>query len=323
MTKVWEDDNNRDGLRTPITVQLMADGVAVTDPDATQELNETNHWTYTWNDLNKQDARGNNIVYTVEEVGTVTGYTKATVSAGSATTITNTHTVRTRDITVDKVWADNNSTSRPTSVNVQLYANGSAFGTAVTLEDANHWTYTWNDLPYNEAGQEIAYTVKEVAVPQGYGVSYSPMTVDTTTGNGSITVTNSYPSTTRTVTKVWDDQNNNDRKRPTSIQVQLMYDGNVYDTVTLSETNHWTYTWTELPKYSDVAANTEYVYTVKEVDVPAGYIVSYVKKNASGTTVTAEDAGENGVFEVRNSYTTQKGDIEVEKEVGWRQPGSR
>ena len=85
----------------------MADGVAVTDPDATQELNETNHWTYTWNDLNKQDARGNNIVYTVEEVGTVTGYTKATVSAGSATTITNTHTVRTRDITVDKVWADN------------------------------------------------------------------------------------------------------------------------------------------------------------------------------------------------------------------------
>ena len=79
VTKVWEDDNNRDGLRTPITVQLMADGVAVTDPDATQELNETNHWTYTWNDLNKQDARGNNIVYTVEEVGTVTGYTKATV----------------------------------------------------------------------------------------------------------------------------------------------------------------------------------------------------------------------------------------------------
>ena len=72
------------------------------------------------------------------------------------------------------------------------------------------------------------------------------------------------------MTKVWDDQNNNDRKRPTSIQVQLMYDGNVYDTVTLSETNHWTYTWTELPKYSDVAANTEYVYTVKEVDVPAG-----------------------------------------------------
>ena len=38
-----------------------------------------------------------------------------------------------------------------------------------------------------------------------------------------------------------------------------------------------------------------------------------MKKNASGTTVTAEDAGENGVFEVRNSYTTQKGDIEVEK----------
>lgn len=59
-------------------------------------------------------------------------------------------------------------------------------------------------------------------------------------------------------------------------------------------------------KYSDVAANTEYVYTVKEVDVPAGYTVSYVKKDASGTIVTADDPGENGVFEVTNSYTTQK-----------------
>ena len=234
------------------------------------------------------------------------------MTSGSATTITNKRTVRTRNITVNKVWADNNATSRPTSVDVQLYANGSAVGAAVTLEDANHWTYTWNDLPYNEAGQQIVYTVKEVAVPQGYGVSYSPMTVDAT-GNGSISITNSYPSTTRTVTKVWDDQNNNDRKRPSNIQVQLMYDGNVYDMVTLSETNHWTYTWTELPKYSDVAANTEYVYTVKEVDVPAGYTVSYVKKNASGTIVTADDPGENGVFEVTNSYTTQKGNISVEK----------
>ena len=220
VTKVWDDNNNRDGLRTPITVRLIADGTAVTDPEATKELNETNHWTYTWNDLNKQNAAGTDIVYTVEEVGTVSGYTTTVVTSGSATTITNKRTVRTRNITVNKVWADNNATSRPTSVDVQLYANGSAVGAAVTLEDANHWTYTWNDLPYNEDGQQIVYTVKEVAVPQGYGVSYSPMTVDAT-GNGSISITNSYPSTTRTVTKVWDDQNNNDRnKKDHHVQIE-------------------------------------------------------------------------------------------------------
>ena len=54
-------------------------------------------------------------------------------------------------------------------------------------------------------------------------------------------------------------------------------------------------------------------YTAEEVDVTAGYTVSYVKKDASGTIVTAEDPGENGVFEVTNSYTTQKGNISVEK----------
>ena len=38
-----------------------------------------------------------------------------------------------------------------------------------------------------------------------------------------------------------------------------------------------------------------------------------MKKDASGTIVTADDPGENGVFEVTNSYTTQKGNISVEK----------
>ena len=37
VTKVWDDNNNRDGLRTPITVRLIADGTAVTDPEASEQ----------------------------------------------------------------------------------------------------------------------------------------------------------------------------------------------------------------------------------------------------------------------------------------------
>ena len=48
------------------------------------------------------------------------------------------------------------------------------------------------------------------------------------------------------VLKVWSDAGN-EEKRPESITVQLLKDGAVYDTVTLSAENHWAYTWTGLP----------------------------------------------------------------------------
>ena len=42
--------------------------------------------------------------------------------------------------------------------------NGVAYGSPVTLNDANSWTFTWNNLE-NNGGQ---WTVNEVLVPQGF-----------------------------------------------------------------------------------------------------------------------------------------------------------
>lgn len=49
----------------------------------------------------------------------------------------------------------------------------------------------------------------------------------------------------RKVLKVWRDDGN-EEKRPEQIVVQLLRDGEVYDTVTLSSNNNWRYTWPEL-----------------------------------------------------------------------------
>lgn len=49
----------------------------------------------------------------------------------------------------------------------------------------------------------------------------------------------------RKVLKVWRDDGN-EEKRPEQIVVQLLRDGEVYDTVTLSNDNNWRYTWPEL-----------------------------------------------------------------------------
>ncbi len=69
---------------------------------------------------------------------------------------------------------------------------------------------------------------------------------------------------TRRALKIWDDAGHEDA-RPEEITVQLLCDGNVSDTVILSEKNNWRYEWNEL----DAARRWEVVesqcpgYTVK------------------------------------------------------------
>lgn len=60
------------------------------------------------------------------------------------------------------------------------------------------------------------------------------------------TVIPDIPTTvTRKVLKVWDDANN-ESARPKEITVQLLRDGEVYDTVVLNAENNWRYVWNEL-----------------------------------------------------------------------------
>ena len=91
--KIWNDNNNQDGVRPKsIQVQLLAnnkkyEAEGITNPVT---LNEENNWKYTWSNLPKK-ANGEDIVYTIEEIGEVAGYTVASTVEGNKTTIINTH----------------------------------------------------------------------------------------------------------------------------------------------------------------------------------------------------------------------------------------
>ena len=85
----------------------------------------------------------------------------------------------------------------------------------------------------------------------------------------------------RKVLKVWEDSGDK-AGRPEEIAVQLLEDGAVVDTVTLSEENNWQYTWEGL----DGSATWQ----VTEAETPEGYTVSveqegvtFVMKNTSST----------------------------------------
>lgn len=53
------------------------------------------------------------------------------------------------------------------------------------------------------------------------------------------------PTVQRRVLKVWDDESNED-VRPASVVIDLLRDGEVYDTVTLSAANNWRASWSNL-----------------------------------------------------------------------------
>lgn len=89
---------------------------------------------------------------------------------------------------------------------------------------------------------------------------------------------------TRKVLKVWDDKGHVS-KRPKEIVVQLLKDGEVYDTVTLNAANNWRYAWEELPAYNEDGTRIEW---------------TVVEKDVSGYTVKIEQSGVT--FVITNTY---------------------
>lgn len=89
-------------------------------------------------------------------------------AAGNAVDIPTFNNRETTSVKVTKVWDDNGNADgiRPgDGAIVQLYANGTAQGDPVKVQDS----HTWKDLPVCDAdGNQIAYTVDELNVAAGY-----------------------------------------------------------------------------------------------------------------------------------------------------------
>ena len=164
--KVWEDADNQDGIRPDKIIVILSNGTEVT-------LSEENEWTATVEDLPKY-ADGEEIEYTWTEKDLPEGYELTNTEVeGLLTILTNTHTPDERDLTVIKVWADDNNYSkkRPASVEITLLANGKEYD-RVVLSESNDWRHTFTELPVNDDGEKITYSVLEEIVPEDYEVAY-------------------------------------------------------------------------------------------------------------------------------------------------------
>ena len=193
-----------------------------------------------------------------------------------------------------KTWDDGNNQDgkRPEKITVNLLKNGIPFKEAEVKADGDgNWKYSFDNLRKYENDQEIKYTVTENAVAE-----YTP-------GIDGYNIKNSYTpkKTSVTVTKKWEDADNQDGKRPSSIKVQLHgNDKKVGEEVTLNEGNNWTHTWEKLPKN---AAGTPIKYTVKEVGEVDNYTTSYGEDSQGNIIITNKHVPEKTKVEGQKTWS--------------------
>ncbi|GAD45804.1 hypothetical protein ANG6_0299 [Streptococcus anginosus T5] len=279
--KVWDDADNQDGKRpASITVKLLADGQ---DTGKTLELSEANGWAGNFTDLDA-DKGGAPIDYKVVEVSSVAGYTtEISGDAKTGFTITNKYTPETIDIKATKNWddANNQDGKRPKYITVNLLADGEKVASKEVKAAADGtWSTVFTKLPKFKAGKVIKYSLTEEVVSEY------------TSEINDFNITNKYTPKMidYQVTKTWNDNNNQDGKRPDHITVHLMktvggvttevekYDIKVAE-ADPANGNVWKHTFTNLPKYE---AGQEIVYSVKE-DAVAGYETSIKGQEITNT----------------------------------------
>ncbi len=302
-------------------MQLYADNVAVGDK---VQLNAGNNWSYTWpeklpKNVNESGVK-REIKYSVNETEIPEGYTgkvTKTISKANEDKVTNvsfkiTNTYENgkliiekefdiapwepftpddspMDIPVIKTWNDNNNKdgNRPASVVVRLLANGTQVAVA-ELNAGNNWRYTFAGMPrIDENKEKIEYTITEDPV-DWYKAQI----------NG-FNIRNNYEPelTSVTVTKIWDDANNEMQARPESI-VMTLSNGM---TVLLNDQNNWTATINDLPTRVN-GAPANYTWTEQKVlgydkvaEVTEGSVTTFMNRrwvrpatpNRGGTPKTA------------------------------------
>lgn len=213
--------------------------------------------------------------------------TAAVVTESGNTTfkVTNTYEAQTADLTIVKKL----NTALPQNMTFTFNVKE---GTSAT---------TTAEITIKAGDLEGSTTVKDLKIGTRYTVQEDTTSAQvigyTLTAPGAQEVTinatgaqvefvNHYAkdTTSVTVTKEWND-NLVKALRPESVTVQLMKNGVPVDgaLVVLDDNNQWSHTWTDLPMYNDTGSKI--TYSVKEVNVPAGYTVA-VNPVATAATPT-------------------------------------
>ena len=170
--------------------------------------------------------------------------------------------------TANILWEDegNRTSVRPAIVELTLMQDGVETTTKLTANAANNWEVEFTNLQkYAEDGHEIIYTIKETQVAYYKEPLYSADGLTVTNVLDIVTI-----PTQKIVNVVWDDNNNQEAVRPTSLEFILVKDGvDTATTLTVTAANGWSGRLNGLQKYTE--DGREIVYTVRQKQTAPNY----------------------------------------------------
>ena len=300
--KTWNDDDffvdgvPVNGYQRPesITINLLADGEKIDSKIVTEQ----DGWEYEFTDLPKYkivDGAAVEIEYTVEEE-VLPGY--ATVVEGTDVENTPVWADEVGDVLFELRKVDAltyNGEDKPKNLAGAVFIWTTADGTEIPLTTGADGTIAFL------IGVDGTHYLQEVQAPDGYenpGTLYTievtkvfnrvelvddpnapggkiwtwyydlEMEVDSEDFNeNTMTLVVKDPPELIDISgeKIWDDKNNAEGLRPSSITVELLADNVKIDEKVVTAADNWKFTFTDLPKMKD---GKEIAYTVDEVPVP-------------------------------------------------------
>ena len=172
-TKVWanmDSDAARANTITSIKLQVKNGDMVV----AEQVVTANEDWKHTFTELPVYDEAGNRITYTIDEVAVNAEdqaklglYNKSIENRVITNTFDPSRLTEKTDITIVKVWEDNNNTFNTRPDSIILTVKGIDYEVTGT-KTADSWSRTEKLPKYDAEGKEISYTVTENTVPTGY-----------------------------------------------------------------------------------------------------------------------------------------------------------
>lgn len=297
-------------------------------------------------------------VYTLTETKAPTGYEAIkpltfTVREGQVYidgVLQSDRTIRVEDriattmVRVRKVWSDSNYGNRPEKVTFHLLRNAKELSDkqyTVKVDSSSSWTHTWTDLPrYDENGERYNYTVDEETTQELKDGSYRVSITKRPYQDGAeYTVLNvrEPDAISAKVTKTWNDNSDNDGKRPHKLTFHVWgtskqpkdptdltqgYEDKteqmiVQDVNVSGDQQSWVFEG--LPKLN--IYNERYAYTITEENVD-GYTTSGCAADETGTAGTeskgcvfkpTDSTDKEKDFHVTNTHTPETTTLNVTK----------
>ena len=207
--------------------------------------------------------------------------------------------------------------------------NGDSFGNF-----AKHWYGSHGKTKVPEIYAELFYYLISDENPHDDSMQlymYSPLVMlsdtpyqnllgitgfieDVKTQEQFIEMVNKYSDEQReiSVTKTWEEEEQQIVDRPSSVEINLHADGEIIDTVELNEENNWSYVFGELPVYRE---GVKIIYTISEISVPlyetiiegnmeTGFNIINSHYATGGTVPPKEEDSNSPDFGIRNPETS-------------------